>query len=247
MKEDTIEKEYIDMEYMTMLYVEFCKSQGLKIGTDEKEFFKYKEAFSSWIAEMYKVKGKYADLLSYMISDSRLIAELGKGKYDSVAPELKDKGLSIIAITPYIETLKSERIKGFDGKVRFYRENRYSAITPIIKYEDPLVQKVAPNIVPCDEKESIDTLITHLPISEVSLKPLIKSSGQSNDIAIGFYGLLEDKNIEDKIRELLRIKVYIEDLYCVNCEEERITENGMYLHILKSKQKQLVLRKGLHR
>lgn len=223
-------------EYMAMLYIEFCKTQG--IDYEKTGMFTYESLFISWIANNAKIKEKYTDLLIYLISNSVLIGELGKGRYDSLVPNLNMKGYESISVSPYVSTFEEGSVVGYDGKVRCH-EN----LGAIIKYENPRDQFRAPNINPFFETESIDTLVTQLPVANVSLNPLIESSRHYNDVVIGAYGSIEDKDMKEKIAKLRDIKEAIESMYYMSCEEEYVRENGSYLYVLKSKQKTLTLEK----
>ncbi len=228
-------KQMTYIEYMAMLYIEFCKTQGIDF--EKTGMFTYESLFISWIANNAIIKDKYTDLLIYLLSNSVLIGELGKGRYDSVVPNLNTKGYTALSISPYISTFEKDTIVGYEGKVRLMQGE------PIIKYENEKNQVYAPNINPEFGFARIDTLITQLPVANVSLNPLIESSRRHNDIAIGAYGSIEDKDMKSKLDKLSKIKEAIESMYCMSCEEEFIKENGSYLYVLKSKQKTLTLEK----
>lgn len=234
-------KELEYREYMAMLYLEFCNSKGIDVakesmGSREKEF-------NEWVSAMFQVNGNYANLVSYMVDDASLVGELGKGRYNSVVPNLNEAGIETIAITPYINTFDEGKVVGYNGKIRFAPRTGET----VIRYESPEIQTIAPNINPMYEYSQIDTLITHLPIGDVSIRPLVESSRQYNDVAIGAYGFIDDKNRNDKLRLLKDIKEKIESFYCVGCDDEYIIENGSYLYLLKSNQKTKVLERVLSR
>jgi len=230
MKENLIEIIYI--EYITMLYIEFCNSQGIDYSKESME--SREKDFADWLVQMTMVKKHYASLVGYMLEDSELVGELGKGKYNSVVPNLNESGIEALAITDYIDTFEQGTVKGYSGRIMLNPISKKAEI----KYESPLVQKVAPNING-ESSIGIDTLITHLPIIDVKARPLILSSAFNNDIAIGTYGFIGDKDFASKIRRLQQIKESIESLNCVNCDEEYTRENGEYLYLLKSSQKTL--------
>lgn len=194
--------------------------------------------FNEWVSAMFQVNGNYANLVSYMVDDASLVGELGKGRYNSVVPNLNEAGIETIAITPYINTFDEGKVVGYNGKIRFTPRTGET----VIRYESPKFQACAPNINPkygFPIIHKIDTLITHLPIGDVSIRPLVESSRQYNDVAIGAYGFIDDKNKDDKLRLLKDIKEKIESFYCVSCDDEYIIENGSYLYLLKSNQKTL--------
>lgn len=229
--------DIIHSEYLAMLFIEFSKAQGIDL---EKENLSTKEKeFNGWIKAMQQVKNLYADFVFDKISDSILTAELGKGRLNSIVPDLNKKGIETIAITPYIETFDPTIVQGNNGKISY---NSYTQNIEI-KYENPEIQAFAPNITP-DYFYQIDTLITHLPMRSKSISTLIETSRIYNDIAIGAYGFTEDKDIDSKIRRLQEIKEKINSFYCVGCDEEYIRENGMYLYLLKSNQKTRILVKS---
>lgn len=228
-------------EYLVMLYREFCESQG--INYKKEGLFKRTKEFMDWVTFNFNIKNKYAELLSYMLDDS-VIGELDKGRFDSIVPNLTEKGYEAYAITPYASTFGDSSISVYNGKIVFLKntEELY------IQYESRQDSVKGPNIHPafrCAPK--IDTLITQLPIENTNVTPLITSSAYYNDIAIDAYGSTEDKNIEDKLLKLRKIREAIESLYCVSCEEELISRNGMYAYAIKSHQKQLKLEKILSR
>ena len=182
---------------------------------------------------MYNIKKGYVDLFLYMNSDSNLIGELGKGRYDSIVPELINRGFNAIAITPYARSMNMP-FTFYDGKITFMNHQ------PIIHYSDNHDQSEAPNISDDSPYHHIDTLVTQLPIGNESLQLFIKSSCRYNDVVIGTYGFLDDKDRKEKMSKLQKIKTEIESSGCVYCDVGLVELNGTYQYIIKSNQKSLI-------
>ena len=225
-------------KYIQILFDQFKKANGLN---DNETIGEHRSELLDWIKALDPIKNKYAELLIYMHSSDGLIGELGKGICDTIVPHInKIYGTTrAIAITPHIETFEGTEFKVYNGELVLPNNDVF------IEYKDE-IENFAPNCHPVFNT-AIGTLITQLPNDYMDLNILAESSRQNNDVAIGFYGNTNDKDIAIKSRQLSKLKEVIENQYCVGCDEELITDNGTYQHIIVSKQKRLELVKTLTR
>jgi hypothetical protein len=217
-------------KYLLLLFDQFKKTQGMD---NKAKIDNYKSEFFDWVSTQKAIKGNYAKLLTNMDISGELIAELGKGFFDSIVPNLNGLYVEAIAITPFAETFKDSNLTVLNGEIVLLNGNA------IINYNDSNNMLKYPN---CNEliNRDIRTLITQLPYNGVDITALVESSRQYNDVAIGSYGNTNDKDAYDKVQLLRRIKDIIESQYCVGCDEELITDNGTYKHIILSHQKRLI-------
>lgn len=241
MFESVIKEELERVEMNTLLidklFLQFKAATGAKSAT----YKEVKSEFINWITTMCLIKDKYADLVSQMdIDRDKVVAELGKGYYDSIVPNLQERDLDAIALTPYGNTFKNG-VKAFDGKLV------KNGKAPYILYPTNQEQFILPNCNPT-YNTNIGTIIIQFPINSInpeklytliSLAALVESSRHYNDVIIGSYGNTNDKNMSKNIETLRVIRERIEDMYCMSCEEELVEENGTYQHLIMSQQKTL--------
>lgn len=217
--------------YMWELFIHFMVANGIKLNDLSIDT---KLEFKSWLALMNSIKDKYADLVCSMYIDKeKVIAELGKGYYDSIVPNLQSRNLDAVALTIYANTFKNE-VKAYNGKI-------HNIENPYILYTSKDKQNKLPNCNPLFNT-NIGTIIVQLPIDGISMaqiKALIESSRRYNDIIIGSYGIISDKNLKANIKKLREIKERIENLNYMSCKEEFVEDNGTYQHLIMSHQKRL--------
>jgi hypothetical protein len=219
--------------YLLLLFEQFKRTQGMNSSVRCEDC---KKEFNDWLSMQQSIKERYAQLLTEMYVGEGLIAELGRGSFDSIVPNLNEWSINAIAITPFAETFMNPNFEVYNGELILLDGNS------TIMYKDGNNNDNYPN---CNATidTSISTLITQLPSNHVSVNALMKSSRQNNDIAIGCYGNTNDKNARENIDLLRKIKSTIENQYCVGCDEELITNNGTYSHIITRQQKKLILEK----
>lgn len=219
------ENDKINDLYMKLLFKEYKKV----FAVGDKDTLKmHRENFKNWIVSIQKYKELYAKYVLELSKESELLGELGKGKYNSVIPNILSFGKNGIAITRYASTFNNSKL-AVNGELISYFG------TPIIKYDNPFDQINYPNINP-NFNTDITTLITELPYDKVDINALINSSRLINSVIIGSYGNLKDNNLKSKIYLLRKIKESIISINEIECKEEYITEGEQYSHIIITKQ-----------
>ena len=137
---------------------------------------------TDWLAERKKISERYLMLLEYMgiEYDHPMTAEIGKSFFDTA---VYDKGTTLI--TPYTAWLDPKRTIKAEFKV---------------VNQDEKGEKVS-------LQRNIDCIMTQNPYSKDNIKnweELFYKGGLTT--AIGIYGSLFDKDVEEKIKMLERIK-----------------------------------------
>lgn len=220
-------------KYLLLLFEQFKRTQGMGTSVSIEE---YKKEFNDWLSAQQLIKDSYVSLLTDMNVGNGLIAELGKGIYDSIVPTLNEWSIDAIAVTSFAETFKNPNFEVYNGRLISLDGSS------IITYEDKNNMYNYPNCN-TDINTNIRTLITQLPLISNEINPLINSCRQNNDIAIGCYGNTNDKNSSNNVQLLRSIKSIIENQYNVDCDEELTTQNGAYSHIIITHQQKLLLEK----
>lgn len=213
------------MTYLNYLIEQFKQATGTKnIDINSQLFI---SEFSEWIRSRYNIGENYLDLLAYMelyrFSDPDT-AEIGKGQYDSIV-----KPFDTTIITPYsegLETLDQSRIITSDFGV-------FDDIPVLIKTNEKGIDHVNPIT-----STFTLTFMTQNPYTPEQIRnwEQLHNSGENN-IIVGIYGSIYDKDIEQKINELqvLRDKLY------ESYKDEYIVRDDTYCYAIGSERK--VLRK----
>lgn len=232
--------------YMQILFIEFCDAVGINIYKGnfnyQAQLKKHETEFKDWIKLLHEIKEEYAKNLLSIKNDSRLMAELGKGKHETIVPNLVSNGQNAIAITLFADTLESAAIIKYNGKIAYLDDG------PIIRYTDPKYQLESANINP-EFNTDIDTLLYQLPdfSNRVNVDALVASSRAYNDILIGAFGNTSDKDYRRKLITLKKLKSQIEFNSGVSCQFEILEQNGIYLTYLLSEQMEMEKRLTYHR
>lgn len=167
-------------EYIEKLIQQFISSRGIKhIDTSSKMF---RQEFVIWIDQMQKISQGYLELLEKLNIDfnNRNMAEIGKGKYDSII--LNNN--STIMITPYID----EKISN-----------------PVAHYQF-IVSDSKPAVIYSDSKNrfiNIENVMTQNPYGENDIFNWNQlHNSKTCNITIGVYGKNSDKDKKSKIKLL---------------------------------------------
>jgi len=193
-------------EYFKKMINQFKSSEGLKnIDINSERFLK---EFYEWLDYRNKIREDYSLFFDYIINDgnNQKLIEVGKGKFDSILLNRK-----AIMITPYIEELKNI------SKSKIIKGNLIVNKTPIIIDENN--QKRDLSFYGIEENIRF---ITQNPYSE---KDIDNWDQLQNNITLGVYGSVYDKDINEKLKylEYLESKLYssyrkehtiIGDTYC---------------------------------
>ena len=174
----------MDSEYILNLFNQFHKAVGTstKDWTSQQFIFE----FSDWLKEYKKVGKEYSLYNEYLGIDltNPFLAEVGKGKYDSIVSE------DATIISSYASTLKKEQ-------------------SSLILLEDTPLIATPRGIVKTDD---IEMFLTHNPYSEQSIYEWYKihNKGKQN-ICVGVYGKIYDKDKSLKIKMLERLSDNLND------------------------------------
>ena len=163
----------VNLNYIVYLIEKYCKSNGIGLGNYNVD----QEDFTEWLKLYIDMTKSYSNFIkSYGIClDEANLAELGKGKFDSIIKE------NAYEISKFSETMK--RSKLIFGDV--FKE--------LLIYQDNMVVSL--------DDLNIDTLISQNPNNAYDIKNLIILSNLSNkQIVLGMYGNFSEKDIKSKTR-----------------------------------------------
>lgn len=230
-------------EYLLKMFLEFSKAYGINDTFDN--FEKYLDLFARWTYEKEKASKSYAQLFDYMKTcneiEPTIIAEFGKGKYDTAAISMNLYTLhKAIVISPYAETINLRNIETYKGEL-----SEKSGQT-FVKYDDKIDYSLSPNCHPLFN-DNINTLMTQVPFTKEELNPFLNLIDTNKTLFIGTYGSLEDKDREQNIE---KIRILYNHLNHISYRDVRFcseSENGSYLSAIKIASKEKVLHKVLTR
>jgi len=203
-------------QYVKKITEQFCLATGSKCIDPTSDAFI--NEITLWIKNRQDIAKKYTDFLDYMGFDffGADCAEVGKGGYDSIV-----KPFETTIITPVLSTFKKinpERI--IDGKMKVY------GIVPFlirhINNENEFTQI---------SSDGIHTFITQNPYSKWSISKWenLHNSGLNN-IILGIYGSIQDKDIEEKVKMLKLLRDKLDDEY----KEDYSTLGDNYFYAIGS-------------
>jgi len=208
------EISYQEQQYLNHLIEQFKKATKTEnIDINSPEFIM---DLNNWVARnnwigMTSCFSNLEELGIY--TDRATCAEIGKGYRDSLAM-FSDTTI----ITPY-----SKRLENREGKT-ITSEFNIEYGTPMI-YEDK--EMVPERIIKPTE---IDTFFTHNPYIDTNINSwaYIHQNNAYNGIIIGAYGNTEDKDMDEKIQKLIKLRKILEDNYIY----EDFSFGDSYCHIL---------------
>lgn len=206
-------------KYLNNLIEQFKAATGVKnIDIHSKQFL---SEFSEWIKSRQLMGEKYTIFLDYTgfrFADSNC-AEIGKGYFDSVVTPFKTTIITSSKLTPLVS---SNRI--ISGNMRVYQGQ-------------PLL------ISKCKQTNKMDVIpndIIHTFMTQNSYNPgLIRgwddlhNSGK-NDIILGLYGCIYDRDIEKRIKQLEQVR---EKLVYREYIENYSTDGDNYFYVIGSNSK----------
>ncbi len=234
-------------KYLLKLFKEFQSAYGI-IDTPDN-FGRYSEPFANWITTKQIAASNYVQLYDYMKTDYEeqedIIAEFGKGIYDTIAIEMANSTpYKPVVISPFAETITKESgIKAFKGKLTQYDGHVF------VKYPELIDYYKNPNCHP-SLNDRINTLMTQYHFSEEELKLILRFINSDKTLFIGTYGSLEDKDCKENLQRIRHLYQMLSDLSQNNVEfcSERI--NDSYLSAVKvnrvktkEREKTLILKK----
>ena len=173
-------------KYAMLLFEEYKNTTGY-----DYNFEPIQDDFYQWLKQRKKSYKLLACLFNNMPQDreSLCIAEIGKGKYDTIIPEMKKiYDGEIISVTPFKDTFSRPGFKVYNGKLDILNDNIY------VRYDDGKYSK-RPN---CSYiyNNKIDTIMTTLPIS--NMHPYDKLFSTNKTIMIGKSGFKNDLDRDEE-------------------------------------------------
>ena len=186
-------------QYVKNLTEQFClatESKCIDLTSDS-----FINEITLWIKNRQDIAKKYTDFLDYMGFDfyDADCAEVGKGAFDSIV-----KPFETTIITPVLSTFKKinlERI--IEGKMKVYETIPFLICR--VNNENEFTQI---------SSDGIHTFMTQNPYSKWSISKWenLHNSGLNN-IILGIFGSIQDKDIDDKIKMLKSLRDKLNDEY----------------------------------
>lgn len=223
---DTKEQN-IMKEYLIFLALQYKEATNDYLGTITSKQF-YKE-LCDWYASRESMIENYIETLSYMGLDEidlNTTYEVGKGVLDSITPSSDIK-----IITPYHIGFNKLGKKN-DNILPYYFAVNYNG-DPLL-YERNNAMFSTGNIIHLPSIDKPYTFITENPYVKENAKCWvdIHNSGKNN-IVMGMYGSIYDKDIKDKIKFLRDL----ESKLILPYSKEETTFNDNYICVLKTDSK----------
>ena len=201
-------------KYISLLIEQFKQATGIKNVDINSQSFMLE--FSEWIKPRHSISNNYLDLLEYMelsqISYPDTV-EVGKGQYDSIV-----KPFNTTIITPHIaglETLGNERVINSEFVV--------IGNTPVLFGNNRNGKPIATS--------SALTFMTQNPYTPTQIANWEQlHNGRENDIIVGIYGSVYDKDTESKIKQIEDLRDRLDDSY----KEEYAVVGDTYCYAIAS-------------
>lgn len=205
-------------KYRLKLFEEFKSAYGIIDTIDNLE--QYSDLFVNWIVTKQSAASNYVKLYDYMQTDYEengdVIAEFGKGIYDTVAIEMSKNTLhNPVVISPFAETIAKESgLEVFNGKLAQYDGNVF------VKYQNEIDYYKGPNCHPLFNNE-INTLMTQYHFSEEELQLLLRFMNSDKTLFIGTYGSLTDKDRKENLQKIRTLYQRLRDLSHNNIAQKK--------------------------
>lgn len=206
-------------KYLNKLIEQFKNATGVKnVDVKSQTFI---QEFSEWIKSRQIIGNEYGSFIEYMgvhpeIGDSSV--EIGKGKYDSIV-----LGTDIPMITPY-----SDGIKRTPAGIITADFGVYEGTPMIIKHNK------GGNQLEIVDTQAVRRFLTQNPYEQSCIRNWEQLHNAGDNITVGIFGSIYDKDIEQKIRQIESLKSGIID---DSFKEEYATEHDMYCYAISSTRK----------
>lgn len=216
-------------KYLNKLIEQFKNATGTKnVDVNSQEFIK---EFSEWVKSRKMIGREYGLFIEYMdvnptIGESSV--EIGKGKHDSIV-----LGTEIPMITPY-----SDGIKRGNGGIITADFRVYDGTPVIIKHNK------GGNQFEIVDTQYVRRFITQNPYEQSCISNWEQLHNRGENITVGIFGSIYDKDIESKIRQIEMLRDGIDDEFY---KEEYATEDDKYYYAISSARKVKKLYKTLAR
>lgn len=202
-------------KYLDLLVMQFKQATGTKkVDINSHQFIK---EFFEWLKKRRLIGTDYASFIDYMqgsfLTDSTV--EIGKGKYDSIVLER-----NVPIITPFSEGIIHEA--GITTAVFIVHNAK-----PLMIRRDSgeyQVEKV--------DTEQIRRFMTQNPYVRGDIHHWEQLHNRGNDITVGAFGSIYDKDIESKIKQIEKLKDKMADGYK---EEYAIDKDSYYYAIVSAR------------
>lgn len=207
-------------KYTHYLFKQFADSRGINIENIDIHTNEFISDVGRWIVKNQLIGDRYRDFVDYMgvaPSHEYNIAEVGKGKFDSIALKL-----DLPIITEFSAGMASE------------------SYSPIISKEfivvsgKPALFPVFTDSVHAFTLSSIGRFVTHNPYNECFIADWQELHNSGGNITVGVFGDIHDKDKESKIKMLkeLKTKMILDGL-----KDEYSTDGDMYFYAIASNRK----------
>ena len=217
-------------KYLNKLIEQFKSATGTKsVDVNSQEFVK---EFSEWV-KARKLMGKdYTSFIEYMDTHPTVISgesvEIGKGKHDSIALDT-----DIHMITPYSDGIKRTGAGIITADFTVYDG------TPIMVRHDK-----GGNQFKEVDTQCVRRFLTQNPYDPICIRNWEQLHNVGENITVGIYGSIYDKDIEQKIQQIEALRDGLSDDYF---KEDYVTEGDSYYYAVSSARKVKRLVKTLTR
>ena len=204
--------------YFNYLLDQYRKATGCVIDVNSKDFL---NDFKNWLSDMQKKGKTYISFLEDLglKVDSYFIAEVGKGKSDTIVRDLETT-----IITPYPEGIDRD---GFNySRLIMANFKIYDGI-PTLLMRDGHGNKILDTLSP----SMFNCFMTQNPYSPKHMMywDEIHNRGEK-EIIMGMFGSIYDKDADDKVKELKEFKDKLVGSY----NEDYMVENDTYCYVVAS-------------
>jgi len=207
-------------KYLDYLYNQFGNSMGFDILNTNVDADEFMSAFVCWIKKNQLIGEEYKSFVDYMDvtpSHEYNIAEVGKGKYDSIA-----LNLNLPIITEFSAGMASESYSPIINK-EFFVVSGKPALLPL--FDDS---------VDAFTVSSIERFVTHNPYNECFIADWQELHNSGSHITVGVFGDIHDKDKESKIKMLKELRT---KMNLVGLKDEYATDGDMYFYAIASNRK----------
>lgn len=217
-------------EHLGYLIEQFKQANGIKRSDEKSQLFI--SEFTEWIKERQDISTTYIELLDYMglsYFATPSVVEVGKGSVDSIVMPY-----DTLIITPYsrfLEELNTENNKRVTNAYFKVVNGKPFKVFP----SDEAILRPIKN---CDDL----TFMTQNPYTPKCIKNWDQLHNNSiNDIIVGVYGNIHEKDAETKIKQLKQFRDRLSEPF----NEDYIIALDRYCYVIASdrKQKKLFLSK----
>ena len=178
--------------YLLNLYKQYCDARSVVCNPFDGKNLSYD--FLEWITINKLMAKEYSDYLLYLGHlESKTVAEVGKGRYDSIASE------EMTIISPYADTLELLKRELFviDGV--------------------PLIEQGEKIVLP---EEQI--LLTHNPYDEMRIINWSRVHNMGDyDISIGMFGSIYDKDFSKKVKLIEEISKRMTEDHVIDYDTDK--------------------------